>query len=222
MSKTARTTIAIVDDHPIVRQGLAAVLGSETQFKVVAEGKNVSEAVQIAAKNRPDLMILDLDIPGSGMDALRQISASFPSIRCIILTVCDRPETAIDALSAGAKGYILKGVGASDLKKAIHTVINDESFVSPEFAARLLTSAQVRKEPVGEQLSFREAQVIREVESGLTNKQIATKLKLSEKTVKYYMSSLMQKLEVSNRVSAVIASQKLRDGGISTTRLWQF
>lgn len=218
MARITRTSIAIVDDHPIVRQGLAAVLGNDPQFKIVAEGKNAMEAVQIAAKSRPDLMILDLDIPGTGMEALRQINASFPTIRCIILTVCDRAEIAIEALEAGAKGYILKGVGAGDLKKAILTVINDESFVSPEFAARLLTTRPARKEPVAEQLSYREAQVIREVESGLTNRQIADKLKISEKTVKYYMSSLMQKLEVSNRVSAVMASQKLREGGSSQTR----
>lgn len=214
MGKLARTSIAVIDDHPIVRQGLAAVLGSEIQFRLVAEGRSVCDAVEIARKNRPDVMILDLDIPGGGMEALKQISASFPDIRCIILTVCDRAETAIAALAAGAKGYILKGVSASDLKKAIWTVVSDESFVSPEFAAKLLTATHVRKEPVGEQLSYRESQIIYEVERGLTNKQIATKLNISEKTVKYYMSSLMQKLEVSNRVSAVIASQKLRGGKI--------
>jgi two-component system nitrate/nitrite response regulator NarL len=211
MQKNTKVTIAVVDDHPIVRQGLVAVLGQEAEFTIVAEGKNAGEAINIAELHRPDLMILDLDIPGSGLEALRQISAKHPETRCIILTVCDRPEIAIEALNSGAKGYILKGVGSSELKKAVHTVVNDESFVSPEFAARLLTSSHSKKEPVSEKLSYREKQVIREVERGLTNKQIAINLKLSEKTVKYYMSTLMQKLEVTNRVSAVMATQKRRE-----------
>jgi DNA-binding NarL/FixJ family response regulator len=213
MSDISRISIAIVDDHPILRHGLAAVLRNEPRFRLVAEGGSASEAVQIAQLHRPDVMILDLNIPGCGIEALKQLSVEFPSVRCIILTVCDSADTAIIALNAGAQGYILKGVSAADLKSAIWTVFNNESFVSPEFATKLLTAAQNKTQETtiaDSRLSFREGQILREVEAGLSNRMVAEKLRISEKTVKYYMSSIMQKYGVSNRVSAVMAYQKVR------------
>jgi len=213
MSDIPRVSIAIVDDHPILRQGLAAVLRNEPRFRLVAEGGSATEALQISQLHRPDVMILDLNIPGSGMEALKQIAVEFPGVRCIVLTVCDSADTAIAALNAGAQGYILKGVSAADLKSAIFTVFNNESFVSPEFATKLLSAAQnkTRDAPISDtRLSFRESQILREVEAGLSNRMVAEKLRISEKTVKYYMSSIMQKYGVSNRVSAVVAYQKVR------------
>jgi DNA-binding NarL/FixJ family response regulator len=213
MSDISRISIAIVDDHPILRHGLAAVLRNEPRFRLVAEGGSATEAVQIAQLHRPDVMILDLNIPGCGIEALKQLSVEFPSVRWIILTVCDSADTAIIALNAGAQGYILKGVSAADLKSAIWTVFNNESFVSPEFATKLLTAAQNKTQETtiaDSRLSFREGQILREVEAGLSNRMVAEKLRISEKTVKYYMSSIMQKYGVSNRVSAVMAYQKVR------------
>jgi two-component system nitrate/nitrite response regulator NarL len=213
MNDFTRISIAVVDDHPILRHGLAAVLRNEPRFRFVAEGATATEALQIAQLHQPDIMILDLNIPGSGIEALKQIVIEFPSVRCIILTVCDSADTAIEALNAGAQGYILKGVGAADLKSAIWTVFNNESFVSPEFATKLLLAAQ-NKNPhtsvTDSRLSFRESQILREVEAGLSNRMIAEKLRISEKTVKHYMSSIMQKYGVNNRVSAVMAYQKVR------------
>jgi two-component system, NarL family, nitrate/nitrite response regulator NarL len=213
MNDFTRISIAVVDDHPILRHGLAAVLRNEPRFRFVAEGGTATEALQIAQLHRPDIMILDLNIPGSGIDALKQIVIEFPSVRCIILTVCDSAETAIEALNAGAQGYILKGVSAADLKSAIWTVFNNESFVSPEFATKLLLAAQSKNQHTSvtdSRLSFRESQILREVEAGLSNRMVAEKLRISEKTVKHYMSSIMQKYGVNNRVSAVMAYQKVR------------
>jgi two-component system nitrate/nitrite response regulator NarL len=212
MSDFNRLSIAVVDDHPILRHGLAAVLRNEPRFRFVAEGGTAAEALQIAQMHRPDIMILDLDIPGRGIEALKQIVVEFPSVRCIILTVCDSADTAIEALNAGAQGYILKGVSAADLKSAIWTVFNNESFVSPEFATKLLLAAQNKNQDTvaDSRLSFRESQILREVEAGLSNRLIAEKLRISEKTVKHYMSSIMQKYGVNNRVSAVMAYQKVR------------
>ena len=213
MSNLLQVSLAVVDDHPIVRQGLVAVLGREPQFTVVAEGATAGDALSLAVKHRPTVMVLDLGIPGGGgIEALKQIRALVPSTKCVILTVCDEAETAIAALDAGARGYILKGVSAHDLKAAIWTVINDESFVSPEFATKLLRAAQSSNDRGQENdcLSHREEQVMAEVEAGLTNRQIAVKLGLSEKTIKYYMTIIMQKYGVSNRVSAVVAAQKIR------------
>jgi two-component system nitrate/nitrite response regulator NarL len=213
MNDFARISIAIVDDHPILRHGLAAVLRNEPRFRFVAEGETSTEALQIAQLHRPDIMILDLDIPGRGIDALKQIAVEFPSVRCIILTVCDNADAAIDALNAGAQGYVLKGVSAADLKSAIWTVFSNESFVSPEFATKLLLAAQNKNQDTSvadSRLSSREGQILREVEGGLSNRMIGEKLRISEKTVKHYMSSIMQKYGVNNRVSAVMAYQKVR------------
>jgi two-component system, NarL family, nitrate/nitrite response regulator NarL len=211
MNDSTRISIAVVDDHPILRHGLAAVLRNEPRFRLVAEGGTATEALHIAQLHRPDIMILDLDIPGRGIEALKQMVVEFPSVRCIILTVCDSADAAIDALNAGAQGYILKGVSAGDLKSAIWTVLNNESFVSPEFATKLLLAAQNKNTAVADsRLSFRESQILREVEAGLSNRMIGEKLRISEKTVKHYMSSIMQKYGVNNRVSAVMAYQKVR------------
>jgi len=217
MNGISQVSLAIVDDHPILRNGLAAVLRSEAGFKVVAEGGSSTEALQIANVHRPNIMLLDLGIPGGGIEALKQICIQVPSTRCIILTVCDNADTAINALNSGAQGYILKGVSGEDLKAAIWTVFNNETFVSPDFATKLLMASQMEKQALsqaGGKLNFRENQVLREVESGLTNRKVAEKLQISEKTVKYYMTNIMQKYGVSNRISAVVAHQKLRREGL--------
>jgi DNA-binding NarL/FixJ family response regulator len=210
-----QVSIAIIDDHPIYRQGLAAVFRGEPRFRVLAEGASSIDALDIARSLRPKIMILDLGIPGDGLETLKQLCIEFPETHCIILTACDDPQTGIAALNAGAHGYILKGVSASELKAAIWTVFkNESSFVSPEFAARLLAAVQRREAgTIDVGLSHRELQILAEVEKGATNRMVAEKLKLSEKTVKHYMSSIMQKFGATNRVSAVIAYQKVRLSG---------
>ncbi|MET4449159.1 two-component system nitrate/nitrite response regulator NarL [Bradyrhizobium sp. GM2.2] len=214
-NSSEQATIAIVDDHPIYRQGLTAVFRAEARFKVVAEGASTADALDIAKAHRPSILVLDLGIPGDSLETLRQLCVEFPGTHCVILTACDDPQTGIAALNAGAHGYILKGVSASELKAAIWAVFkNESSFVSPEFAARLLSAVQ-RKEAVSIDvgLSHRELQIIAEVESGATNRMVADKLKISEKTVKHYMSSIMQKCGATNRVSAVMAYQRMRQSG---------
>ena len=211
-------TIGIVDDHPVVRYGLTRVFDADPEFRIVGEGTTCDDAVEIATKQRPQVMILDLGIPGGGIEALHKISARVPSVGCLVLTVCDSAETALQALEAGAKGYVLKGISAQDLKGAIRLVINNSSYVSPEFATKLLVAAKLKdQESRGgeDKLSYREAQILHEVENGLTNNQIAKKLSISEKTVKYYMSSVMQKYGVTNRVGAVVAHLKLLERQVS-------
>jgi two-component system, NarL family, nitrate/nitrite response regulator NarL len=209
---SSKVSIAIVDDHPILRQGLCAVLISDPRFEIVAEGDSAAVALDIAKAHRPQIMLLDLGIPGGGSEALRQICDEFSGIRCIILTACDSADAAVAALSSGARGYILKGISGNDLKSAILSVANNESFISPEFATKLVMSVQKKKASLTSdpRLSHRETQILREVETGLTNRMVAEKLSISEKTVKYYMSSIMQKYGVSNRVSAILAHQNGR------------
>jgi two-component system nitrate/nitrite response regulator NarL len=215
-----QASIALIDHHPIYRHGLAAVFRAEARFKVVAEGASSMEALEIAASHRPRIILLELAIPGGGIDTVKQLSTEFPESHCVVLTACDDPQTGIAALNAGAHGYILKGVGATELKAALWAVHkNESSFVSPEFAARLLSAAQHKQSArIDIGLSHRETQVLREVESGATNRMVAEKLRLSEKTVKHYMSSIMQKYGVTNRVSAVMAYQRMRD--IGQLRTW--
>lgn len=210
-----QASIGIVDDHPIYRQGLAAVFRAEARFKVVAEGASSIEALQIARSQRPKILILDLGIPGDGLETLKQLCIEFPETYCVILTACDDPQAGIAALNAGAHGYILKGVSSSELKAAIWTVYkNESSFISPEFAAKLLSAAQQNQPAqIDIGLSHRELQILAEVENGATNKMVAQKLHLSEKTIKHYMSTIMQKCGVTNRVSAVMAYQRMRQSG---------
>lgn len=210
-----QASIAIIDDHPIYRNGLAAVFRAEGRFKVVAEGGSSTEALEIARSHRPKIMLLDLGIPGDGLETLKQLCIEFPETYCVILTACDNPQTGIAALNAGAHGYILKGVSSNELKAAIWTVYkNETSFISPEFAAKLLSAVQQNKPAqIDIGLTHRELQIIAEVENGATNRMVAEKLNLSEKTVKHYMSIIMQKCGVTNRVSAVMAYQRMRQSG---------
>jgi len=212
LNGNSHVSIAIVDDHPILRQGIVAVLKTDPRFRIVAEGVSAADALDIAKTHHPDILLLDLGIPGGGNEALKQICIEFPSTRCIILTACDSADAAVAAPSSGAQGYVLKGVSGNDLKSAIWTVTNNESFVSPEFATKLLASVQKRHavQAFDSGLSHREIQILREVENGLTNRMVAQKLSISEKTVKHYMSSIMQKYGVSNRVAAIVAHQSAR------------
>ncbi|WP_102225921.1 response regulator [Acidimangrovimonas sediminis] len=199
--------VGLVDDHPIFRQGLAALLAENMGCAAIHQGATADEAVEIASTHRPDVMFLDLSLPGGGMDALKRIAAAEPEVRCVLLTACDAAASAIEALNNGARGYILKGVGGRELVMAIDTILNDGTFVSPGFAATLLRAAQAptdRQDPT-QHLTQRELQVLHELERGHTNREIALRLDISEKTVKFYMTNIMQKYGVKNRVAAVLA-----------------
>ncbi len=204
--------IAIIDDHPLMRQGIEYTLRREKDFHVIATGGTVDEAVAIAQDHAPDVILLDISLPGCGLAAAKTITAANAAIRILILTVSERHEDVSAALKAGARGYILKGIGGSDLVKTIRSVAAGETYITPQFAARLLTKptelVDAAADTVG-QLSLREQQILTEVSIGLTNKEIAKKLNLSEKTVKHYMSGVLQKLSARNRVEAVVASRRL-------------
>ena len=210
-----RTTVGIVDDHALFREGLAAVLTRSLQHTVVFEGETADDAVDMVMTHLPDLVILDLGLPGNTIDALRKIKERVPGTFCVILTSCDDPLKAMAAMSLGAEGYILKGIKAPDLLQALGGILQRRTYVSPEFAMRLVSAAnaQSRRASQTSDLSHREEQVIREVQNGLTNREVAAQLKLSEQTVKFYMSSAMQKLGAKNRVGAVREYQRRMSSG---------
>lgn len=203
-------SVAIVDDHPVMRQGLAAVIGSGGKFRVVAEGASAEDAVRIAAELQPDLILLDLQMPGGGLDALSQIVATSPEVKCIMFTASESVDFAIEAMRRGAKGYVLKGISAVDLRATLWTVYNNGSYILPSFASKVFSAAiPAAPSPMRDnELSQREQQVLQEVAKGSSNKQVALKLGISEKTVKHYMTTTMSKLGVANRVAAVMRFQR--------------
>ena len=208
-----RIRIAVVDDHPLLRDGVVHVLKCSKLFDVVAEGRCGADAVNIARTLAPDLILLDVSMPGGGVEAASQIAASTPQVRCVMLTVSEEEEIVSGALQAGARGYILKGTSGPELVRIVQAVHQGDSYVTPGLAARLLK--HVPQQPVVKaeknggacDLTLREEQVLDHVSRGLTNKEIANSLRLSEKTVKHYMTNILQKLNVRNRVEAVLMAR---------------
>ncbi|KFE34468.1 response regulator [Thioclava atlantica] len=207
MSNYGEFTAGIVDDHPIFRQGLQTILAEDFGFATVHQGSSARDALEIATRHRPDILFLDLTMPGGGLEALRTISQADAGTHCVLLTACDAPDTAIEAMNIGARGYILKGVGIAELDSAIEAVLRGGTFVSPSFATALLRAAQSNAErhDSDASLTHRELQVLHELEQGRTNREIASTLSISERTVKFYMTNIMQKYGVKNRVAAVMA-----------------
>jgi DNA-binding NarL/FixJ family response regulator len=208
--------VAVVDDHPIFRDGVVATLKRVPEFDVVAVGASANDAVLIAEKHLPDVMLMDINMPGSGIDAAKKICSSCPVIKILMLTISENVDDLLAALEAGARGYILKGVSGPDLVKTMIAVHRGDSYVTPSLAARVLsrmTKAPARASapktaPCDDRLTFREEQILKQVSDGLTNKEIARKLQLSEKTVKHYVTNILQKLQVRNRVEAALSFKK--------------
>jgi two-component system, NarL family, nitrate/nitrite response regulator NarL len=200
--------VAVADDHPMFRAGVIQTLKIARGFDVVGEGSNAAEAVQLANDLRPDVILLDLNMPGGGLEAAAEIARSCPEVRVIILTVSELEENVASSLQAGVRGYILKGSCGSELTRVVQMVCDGESYVSPGLAARLFTQQRQKAKPAGDEqlseLTSREREIMDQVSRGLTNKEIARNLSLSEKTIKHYMSNIMQKLRARNRVEAVL------------------
>jgi len=205
-------TVAVVDDHPLMQAGIVAALQNSGDFEVVGTGTSAQEAIRIAAEKQPHMILLDLSMPGGGLEAARHICANHPDVKVMILTVSERQDDVIAALSSGASGYILKGISGPELVATLHAILRGETYVTPNLAARLLQQNKKSaspSEPVVE-LTIREEQILQEVKAGLTNKEIARKLALSEKTVKHYMTSVLQKLHARNRVEAALTARSKR------------
>jgi DNA-binding NarL/FixJ family response regulator len=211
---TGHIRIGVVDDHPLLREGVANTLKAAA-MDVVGVGASASDASRLAGEHHPDIMLLDISMPGGGVEAARAIAQSHPKIRTIMLTVSEREDDVIAAMEAGARAYVLKGICGPELLATIRAVSRGETYITPQIAARVL--AKMQRRTTGNpakargfetELTIREEQIMSQVAQGLTNKEIALKFSLSEKTVKHYMTSVLQKLQVRNRVEAVIAHQK--------------
>ena len=210
MSHRIRTVLA--DDHPLFREGVARTLASEADFEVVGEVGDADSAVEMAKNLLPDVILLDISMPGSGIEAARQIARACPVIKIVMLTVSEHDDDVVSALQVGARGYILKGIGGKELVRIVRSVHQGESYVSPDLAARLLadirgTESVATHDPLSE-LTAREEQILKGVARGLSNKEIGRELNLQEKTVKHYMTNILQKLQVRNRVEAALIARE--------------
>jgi len=198
--------ILVADDHPLFREGVAHSLGAEPDFKVIAQASSGEEAVHMAQRLSPDLVLLDVTMPRmGGIEAAGKIAASVPGVRIMMLTVSENQENLMAALKAGAHGYILKGVSANELRAIARRVADGEAYVSPALAAELLT--EFSRPPIPDSLSeltARESDVLKLLSQGLTNREIGERLHLAEKTIKHHMTSILQKLHVRTRTEAAL------------------
>jgi len=209
--EATRIRIVIADDHPLYRDGVALSLSESVDFSVVGQGASADEAVELVEKHAPDLVLIDISMPGGGIAAARRVRASSPGTKIAMLTVSEAEDDVMEALKAGATGYILKGVSADELMSTLRELAAGRSYVSPTLAARLLTAMRTPKDQkpddLLEQLTKREVNILRLVAQGLSNKEVGRALDLQEKTVKHYMTAILQKLHVRNRVEAAVLAQ---------------
>ena len=214
--------ILLVDDHEVVRLGIKALLGRYSQFQVVAEASTAQDAVQQAVENHPDVVIMDIRLPGkSGIEATQEITQKLPATKVIMLTSFAEDDLLFDAIMAGASGYVLKQIGSGELVRALETVARGEKLLDPAVTQKVFDRVrQTARAAQGEnfaRLTDRELQVLALVSEGKTNKEIAEKVFLSEKTVRNYVSSILDKLNLSTRSEAAAYSVKHNIGAHLST-----
>lgn len=203
-----KLTVLIADDHPLVREALHQALDGEEDMEVVAEAGDGEEAVRLATELKPDVVVMDIVMPGlNGIEATRRLKEIAPDIAILILTAYDDDEYVLGLLDAGAAGYLLKSARGRDLAGAIRAIKSGESVLHPNIIARLLkrvTTAPVEKHKGSELLSARESEVLRLVALGMSNKEIADKLSLSQRTIKAHLTNTFNKLNVASRSEAIV------------------
>ncbi|MBP2561974.1 DNA-binding NarL/FixJ family response regulator [Neorhizobium galegae] len=208
--------IAVVDDHPLFREGVTRSFGEIEDFEMVGEGGSRDDALRIVRELCPDVMLMDISMPGNGLEAIAEALDYCPDLKIVMLTVSETSEDIATALKLGAKGYVLKGVGSRGLADVVRTVASGESYVSPALSARLIAGLSAPSETPPKpdllsELTDREQEVLSLVASGLSNKRVARELDLHEKTVKHHMTRILSKLKVTNRTEAALALRDATD-----------
>ncbi len=200
-----KTPVLLVDDHALVRLGLRTLIDDSPDIEVVAEASNAQEALQAIEQRRPQVVLMDIRLPGEGgLEATRKITRRFPEVKVVILTSFADEELVVSAIRAGAVGYLLKEVGNEEVLSAIRAAARGESVLdtvtTSRLFARLRASERKEQEDAFRDLTEREMEVLYEVGQGKTNAEIAQSLNLSEKTARNYVSTLLEKLHLSNRI----------------------
>ncbi len=204
MTDPIRTVL--IDDHPLFREGVAATLNADPRFEVVGEGASADDALRLCQALLPDVLLLDLNLPGGGLNGARAVTAACPVTRIVMLTVSEDEADVLGALKAGARGFVLKGVAGRELRGILASVAAGDVYVTPGLAASMLRDLSQPRPSARllNDLTPRERQILEGVASGQSNKEIARALDLTEKTVKHYMTNVLQKLQVRNRVEAAL------------------
>jgi two-component system nitrate/nitrite response regulator NarL len=198
----------------MLRDGVSLTLSSASNIDVVAQGENAQDAIHLSQTQLPDIILLDISMPGGGIEAANVITKTCPVVKIVMLTVSEREDDVMKSLHAGACGYILKGVGGNELIEIVGAIHCGDSYVSPGLAARMLS--ELKKKPLLEtdvqdifsELTAREEQILESISRGLSNKEIGSEYDIAEKTVKHYVTNVLQKLQVRNRVEAALLAQK--------------
>ena len=205
-------TILIVDDHALLRQGIKKVLDLESDLSVIGEAGDGEEAIAMALQLRPDIVLLDVNMPKkNGLQVTKELRQLVPDIKIVLLTIHDDESYVIEVIKAGASGYLLKDIEPGMLVKAIRIVHSGESFIYPTLARRLFfesgqekSSESPRNRNSQDSLTSREVEVLQLIGQGLSNQEMAKRLFLSEKTVKNHLTNIFRKINVSDRTQAVI------------------
>lgn len=202
--------ILVADDHPLFREGVVHSLSSEPDIAVVGQAATGEEALRLARDLLPDVVLLDVAMPGwGGLATAAKLATACPAIKVVVLTVVEDEDKLVAAFSAGARGYVLKGVSARELADIVRGVERGEVYVSPSLAAGILVALTHGRaiDPLGE-LTEKEREILELVGEGLTNREIGERVHLAEKTIKHYITNILQKLQVRSRVEAALLAAR--------------
>jgi DNA-binding NarL/FixJ family response regulator len=205
-----KISLAFVDDHPMLLEGMSTIFSYHERFEISGLGSSAMDAAAIAKDKKPDLIFMDLSMPGDVISTIAEI-VSGSEIKVAVFTAFSSVDAALKALDAGATGFILKGGRIEEVFDAVEAIMNGEMYITKQFASQVISGLQGRSQR-GEisgaiSLSPKEKQVVQLLNSGCTNREIAGKLSISEQTVKYHIKSLMRKLKARNRLDVVIEAQ---------------
>ncbi len=212
---TESIRVLVVDDHPLFRQGVVHSLGWERDVAVVGEASSGEEALKLACELLPDVVVMDVSMPGwGGLVTVEKITTACPATKIVMLTVSEDKDKLLAAFKAGARAYVLKGVSGRELTDVLRAVVGGEVYVSPSLASEMLVSLTKGNAPDPlQELTEREHEILRLIGSGLTNREIGERIFLSEKTIKHYVTNILQKLQVRSRVeAALLAAQRETPG----------
>ena len=209
---TEAIRVLVVDDHPLFRQGVVQALGAEPDLKIVGEAASGEEALTLACALLPDVVLLDISMPGwGGLITAEKITTACPATVIVMLTVSEDKDKLLAAFKAGARAYVLKGVAARELANVLRSAVAGEVYVTPSLASEMLVSLTRGQAPDPlQELTDREREILSLIGNGLTNREIGERIFLSEKTIKHYVTNILQKLQVRSRVeAALLAAQRV-------------